>query len=126
MTPNDDFTEHMAQVVDMKSSTSIVPNNVDYDESVNTYQLIKKYKEQYPESGLVVGGLIGATSSYIHDKDSNYSQHQKSVHMNNTASATSLIGLMVGILLVIKNMKKNWQIGMKKQLSFGKHYHYPI
>ena len=42
LTPNDDFTEHMAQVVDMKSSTSIVPNNVDYDESVNTYQLIKK------------------------------------------------------------------------------------
>lgn len=118
LTPNDDFTEHTAQVVDMKSSTSIVPNNADYDESVNTYQLIKKYKEQYPESGLVVGGLIGATSSYIKYKDSNYSQHQKTIHMNNMASVTSLIGLMVGTFVgnqkyekeLANNMKNNYHL----------------
>ena len=113
LTPNDNFTEHVAQVIDMKSSTSIVPNNADYDESVNTYQLIKKYKEQYPESGLVVGGLIGATSSYIHDKDSNYSQHQKSTHMNNTASVTSLIGLMAGAFVGNQKYEKELANSMK-------------
>ena len=113
LTPNDEFTEHTAQVVDMKSSTSIVPNNVDYDESVNTYQLIKKYKEQYPESGLVAGGLIGATSSYLKDKDSNYSQHQKTIHMNNMASVTSLIGLMVGTFVGNQKYEKELANSMK-------------
>lgn len=113
LTPNDNFTEHMAQVVDMKSSTAIVPNNADYDEATNTYQLIKKYKEQYPESGLVVGGLIGATSSYIKDKDGDYSKKQKSVNMNNTASVTSLIGLMVGTFVGNHQYEKELANSMK-------------
>ena len=62
---------------------------------------------------MVVGGLIGATSSYIHDKDSNYSQHQKSVHMNNTASATSLIGLMVGTFVGNQKYEKELANSMK-------------